>query len=310
MTRKLPLATLFFLSAFAQADTEFVDAIPLDLAKALLSIGNTMQIGIYSDVMESFPEFEIPVSVKVLGSLDQGIMQRLVLQSDMAAEETRQVLLATLAAAGWQELQRPDSAMVQPRGFVPAGSASPQANPSNLCHDDHGIMTISISTVSNHTVASLIKNNTMARGTANCAQQNSQGVQNPGMRAVMIGGVTEHLPTLRLPTPTGSPLGQPRSTFMSGSRSSGSPNDFETQSQVAIDWDIARLYAFFTEQLDEQGWTQDSAWSGNIAAGGNWTKSTAENLDLIAILSIVETADENFELKLRVLSRGAQRPLR
>jgi hypothetical protein len=97
---------------------------------------------------------------------------------------------------------------------------------------------------------------------------------------------------------------------MSGSRSSGSPNDFETQSQVAIDWDIARLYAYFTEQLDEQGWTQDSAWSGNIAAGGNWTKSTAENLDLIAILSIVETADENFELKLRVLSRGAQRPPR
>ncbi|MDP1757431.1 MAG: hypothetical protein Q8L38_08315, partial [Pseudohongiella sp.] len=121
MNRKLLLATLFFLIPLAQADTEFTDTIPLDLAKALLSIGNTISVGIYSDVLDDFPAFEMPSGFNVLGSLDQGVMQRLVLQTDMAAPQARQALLTTLTENGWQELQRPDEAVMQPRGFVPAG---------------------------------------------------------------------------------------------------------------------------------------------------------------------------------------------
>lgn len=306
MNRKLLLATLFLLTTVVQADTEFENTIPLDLAKALLSIGNTISVGIYSDVLDDFPAFEMPSGFSVLGSLDQGVMQRLVLQTDMAAAQASRALLATLTDAGWQELQRPDEAVMQPRGFVPAGGASPPVIPSNICHDEHGIMNMIITAGDNGNYVTLLKNNSMTRGALDCAQQNQQQARNPGMRAMMIGGVTAHLPTLHLPSPTGSPLGQPRATFMSGSRSSGSPNDFETQSQVAIDWDIERLYTFFAEQLDEQGWAEDSAWNGNIAAGGNWTKTTDDNLELIAILSMVETSAENYELKLRVLSRGAQ----
>lgn len=47
-------------------------------------------------------------------------------------------------------------------------------------------------------------------------------------------------------------------------------------------------------------------WYLNVGPGPPEQYLTEANLNLIAILSIVETAEDAFELKLRVMSRGGQ----
>lgn len=304
MNGNLLLTALFILPTIARADTEFEDSIPLDLAKILLNFGNATDVGIYSDILENFPEFALPDGFEVLGSLDQGLMRRVVLQTNMEAEQAQNLLLATLVNEGWQELQRPDTAAIQPRGFVPAGRTSPERIPPNVCHDEHGIMTVNAVAAVNGSIVSLLQNNnSLMQETLNCALHNQQTARSFGMQRYMIGGVREHMPTLQMPEPTSNPTA-PRMAFLSGSGSSGSSNDVETRSHVSSDESIDSLYAFFAEQLVEQGWTEETPWTGSITAGGSWTKSPGEDLDLTAILSIVETTEDNYELKLRLLSRG------
>ncbi len=305
MKRKLLLTVMCMLANYAQAATEFENTIPLDLAKVFLNFGNAADVGIYSDILENFPEIEIPAGFNILGSLDQGVMQRVVLQTNYAREEANILLLEALTAEGWQELQPPEMAVSQPRGFVPAGGQQPNAIPLMLCHDDLGNMTLMMADGVNGNIVSLIRNNNrMMGGRLTCAQQEQQRGQSFGMRGNMPRGVAEFMPTLQMPNPTGGPsTGIPRSGFITGG-SGGSSNDFEMRSNLNIDWSINELYDFFAEQLSEQGWIQDSAWNGSITGGGNWTKNPEENLDLISILSIVEIAEDAFEMKLRILSRG------
>ncbi|MDT8364685.1 MAG: hypothetical protein RQ714_08605 [Nitrosomonas sp.] len=307
MKRKLLLIAMFMLASSAQAATEFEDTIPLDLAKIFLNLGNAPAVGIYSDIMEDFPRFDIPEDFSILGSLDQGVVQRVVLATSNTLEEANSLLLESLAMEGWRELPLPNRvAAPQPRGFVPAGGQQPNAIPLDLCHDDFGNMTLTFNAGDDGNIVSLIHtNNRMYRGRYTCAQQEQQRSQSFGMRGNMTGRVSEHIPTLKIPEESGGPgpgAGTPRMAFVSSAVNS--LNDVETRSDLTIDWAIGTLYDFFAEQLEEQGWLQDSAWTGSITAGGNWTKSPEEDLNLIAILGIVETAEDAFEMKLRVLSRS------
>jgi hypothetical protein len=297
---------MFMMANVVQAATEFEDNVPIDLAKIFVNIGNVPDVGIYSDIMEDFPEFAIPAGFSVLGSLDQGVMQRVVLRTELGREEAGTVLFEALAEEGWQELQQPGMAAEQPRGFVPAGGRQSYGIALNLCHDEHGNMSLSILDADDGNLASLMRTNNRRFGgmQPDCEQQAQQMGQGLGIRGIMMaGGVSEHMPTLQMPDDSGG-TGIPSMGFFTGG--GGSTNDWETRGNLSIDWAIDTLYDHFAEQLGEQGWTQDSAWTGSITAGGNWTKSPEDDLDLIAILSIVETAEEAFELKLRILSRGSQ----
>lgn len=111
----------------------------------------------------------------------------------------------------------------------------------------------------------------------------------------------EHMPALRMPQEAGT---GPALGFFSGG--GGSPNDWETRANLGLDWNMEDLFDYFAEQIEEQGWTRNSAWVDPVASGGVWAKSPEEDLDLLAILNVIETAKDVFDLKLRVLVRTDQ----
>lgn len=292
------------------AATEFEDNVPVELAKIFLNPGNAPDVGLYTDIMDGFPPFDLPDGFTVLGSLDQGRVQRVVLSTGMEREAAGSTLFDALAAEGWLELPQPQE-LAQPRGFVPSGGAQPNGIALNLCHDEHGNLTLSVLDGEDGNIVSVMRvNNRLFGGMQmNCEQQVQQMTQGFNPRGMMMGGVSEHMPTLRMPERESRGQVPAISRVVDGFFSSGgggSSNDFETRGNLGIDWEITRIYDFFAEQMVEQGWEEDSAWAGDITAGGNWTRSPGDDLNLIAILSIVETAEEVFELKLRLLSRGAQ----
>lgn len=289
---------------YVNAAEEFDDTIPVELAKTFLNIGNigNMQdVGIYRDIMEGFPEFAVPENFMVLGSLDQGIMQRVVLETTVEREEAGTLLFEALAENGWIEIPVPE--ITQPRGFVPSGASQSYGINLNLCHDDLGNMSLTVFDNEETRLVSLMQTNRAMMFNAfqpGCEEQIAQQ-QNRGMRGMgrMQGGVMEHMPELQMPETEVSR--QPMMGFFGGG-GGGSTNDWETRANIAIDWDIEDLYRHFEEQVTAQGWAPDSQWSGTISAGGNWTKSPEADLDLAAMLTIVKTGEENYELKLRVFT--------
>lgn len=292
-------------AGLTQAATEFEDNVPEELVRVLLNSGFAQDVGLYQDIMADFPAFVLPDSFTVLGSLDQGFVQRVILETENNREQAGIAIFDALSANGWLELPQPDM-LQSTRGFVPSGRNTPTFTRS-LCHDDLGNINVSVQEKDDRNLVSLTRTNmAMINGIQpNCRDQVEQRTQG-GMLGMgrMTGGVMAHLPTLEMPESEGvnmAPIG-----LMQGG---GSNSDWETRSNINIDWEIAALLEFFVDQIEEQGWIPDSGWSGSIAAGGNWTKTPEDNLDLVTMLSIVKTNDGIYELRLRVttLASGQSR---
>ena len=53
----------------------------------------------------------------------------------------------------------------------------------------------------------------------------------------------------------------------------------------------ANVAAHFARQLEEQGWSQDTAWNGTVTAGSQWSRVRAGRPALTAALRVAATAE-------------------
>ena len=97
---------------------------------------------------------------------------------------------------------------------------------------------------------------------------------------------------------------RPNPPFMGGG-GGGSSNDYESRANIAIDWPAGRLFHHFATQVTDQDWTLDSESVGGVLSTGTWTKTTAQGVGLLGILSVLEQGEENYEMRFRVLRRNA-----
>src|SRR5690606_37373965 len=109
------------------------------------------------------------------------------------------------------------------------------------------------------------------------------------------------MPALVMPAPDIATVRQP-ADFSSGG--GGSSNDYETRSFLSITWDGETLLTHFAEQIVEQGWQPDTQTSSEQTAFGSWTKTVDGNA-LGGMLTLVETADDNWDLKFRIVQGGS-----
>lgn len=115
------------------------------------------------------------------------------------------------------------------------------------------------------------------------------------------GGASEHMPTLVVPeAPTARNI--PPQISRGGS---GGPDDFETSTPLASELALPELCAHFATQVVEQGWTADSESTSSFLAMGSFTKSVEGDVELIGILTVLEVAENGFELKFRILRKSS-----
>lgn len=277
------------------ADTEFQESVPLEVVMQFIGGSPQQQSKLYSDVLSAFPAFTVPAGFTVMGSADQGFMRRVVLRTELDAAAAFDAITAAFTPTNWVLLQDPGTLASQV-GFV---SAAPVPQFRQLCHDDLGRITLSVNESSGVRYLSLSHSSVGGPMSVQptCAQQMDPAGY--GMRG-MGTTLSQYVPRLMLPKSNAAV--PPINSFGTGS---GSMTDWEARNTLGSDWDIDRITQHFVEQIDAQGWQKEAIAIGDTATMGTWTR-TVDDKKLIGTLSIIEQADDVWDLRFRLVMAGAQ----
>jgi hypothetical protein len=273
------------------ADTEFEDNIPIDLARALLrGAGTATEVKLYSDIPDDFPAFTLPDGVTLLGSVDQGRSQQVVLVSESDDQQHLAALIDSLEQNGFLSINQPGAALPQ-TGFV---SADPQTLgiPGQFCHDTQGLVYLRQHAEDDRTFINLTAVSNASRGGYSCADMAAQATNRgspaffggpPGSRSLQTS-----MPRLVLPeeATTQSPR---MPAFLSGSS-----DQAESKTDFSIAWPLLQVHEFFADQLAAQDWVLEGDTTGNRVALGAWTREDNDRL-LLGTLRLVSGEDDGYQ---------------
>jgi len=107
------------------------------------------------------------------------------------------------------------------------------------------------------------------------------------------------LPRLELPNTDG--MSAPRGGY-GGGGSSG--NGWEVRATLSGNWTMRRLYNHFAAQIEDQDWERDARAIGRATANGSWTKKVGDDIELIGNLTVLKTADDNYDLRFHMIRVG------
>jgi len=285
------------------ADAEFGASVPREVVEQFVTDAFGGGPGkLYADIFDAFPSFAVPAGFTVLASADQGYLQRVILKTSVDEAAAKATLAAALRAEGWQEMPIYGGGAPQ-TGFVTA-EAPPQ--PLSFCSDALGRMSVSVSAGAAPHYVSLSRSNVAAMGNGvqrTCAEEIEMITQGPAaMRGRMGPELSQYVPRLLMPE-SNTAEASPRVFMGSG----GSSNDWETGASLVSEWSIDAVFEHFTSQVNAQGWTADSAVTGAAVATASWTK-TVNDMDLVGLLTIINTAENTWQMKFRILRKSNAAP--
>lgn len=286
------------------ADTEFGDDVPREVVEQTIGSmfgGNTT---LYSDIFSGFPPFTLPAGFEVVASADMGTQQRVILRTTLADAEAVAAAVAAFTSQGWMEM--PVFGANAPRtGFIGATGSLPQT--VSLCSDALGRLGVTLNSAAGGKYVTLALMTPAAYGgmRRSCAEDAEMAALGPGggMMRAGIDRMREYMPALVMPPSDAGPVSPISFTGGGG----GSSNDYETRGFLSITWDGDALLEHFAEQVVEQGWQPDAQTSSAQTAFGSWTKTVDGNA-LLGMLTLVETGDDSWDLKFRVVRGGSGAP--
>ncbi|MGV3590926.1 MAG: hypothetical protein ACO1PZ_04500 [Gammaproteobacteria bacterium] len=293
MNHLRPLLALFAAAQFASsafAATEFDGDVPAEVVQQVVGAMFGGQLRLYSDLPEGFPAFEMPRDMTLLASVDQGYSQRVILKTRFDQQAATALAYGALLDAGWELVSMPGMQPPQ-TGFINPYQPVP---PTQLCHDDHGMIQVSAQMGSGATYVNLVRNIPPPGMPAPDCNPQPPAVDPQMPEAYRF--LQEQMPRLELPNGGGM-------TSSGGYGGGSGPNDWETRAQLNGPWDIARAFAYFTEQIAAQGWTEDVSVVGANMATGSWTKSV-EDAELVGTLIVTMTDTNAYDLRFRLVRKG------
>lgn len=298
LTLVIPLL-IVSLPRLALADTEFADSIPVETARALLA-SPFGAVTFYTDIVDEFPEFEIPDEFSVLGSVDNVMSLRAVFETRLDEQAATGLAISALLDEGWQRLPAPVSPI--PRvGFVSASDI--YRDVTRLCHDGHGNISVYYTGGEDANLVRLELSGRSFGRQRTCEIQISESNQSMTMMQARLGqGIRQYMPRLEIPAQQRRPGWVP---FVGGG-SSSSNSSAEAETTIATDLSMDELFQHFAAQMTAQGWVLDTRNTGSVTATGNWTRSPATDLDLISTLTIIASGDSAYDLKLTVVNPGGR----
>lgn len=293
---------LLVQNATAQAATPFEDSIPLDIVEALFDSGYGGDFAVYEDIMDDFPDFDLPAGFEVVGSLLQNTQKRVVLATELDESAAIDAIQNNLLDDGWTEMPN-FGPRIQDSGFIMANAARPSFN--MVCNDEHGQMNMSYRDrePQNYLVLGLSVYALFNRNWQSCDELIAQQEMSMSQIRGRSFGVQQYMPRLEMPEGTTQNGYQPM--FIGGS--GGGNGSFETDATVEIDMELDEVFQHFAEQILEQGWTADTESVGAATATGAWTKQDENETTIVGRLSVVRSGENVFDLSMQVEVPGRSR---
>ena len=115
----------------------------------------------------------------------------------------------------------------------------------------------------------------------------------------------EHMPTLVIPQQT-TVLNPSGSYLIGAGEFPATGRSLGTEIEVETDLSAQSLLGHYGQQLAEQGWRLDTAWSGESSSGSAWTRSPDGGPELAGLLDMVALAASGYRASFRVSLRDSE----
>jgi len=265
--------TAFGDDPFACVDPEFADA--------FLGTAYFGRPTFSTALPAAFTELRVPDSFSLLGSEINNHSVRVIYKTVESAEAAVSGAVDQLAGDEWRNLS---DVMPMPRGGF-QNRAIPRM--ARLCRDTGpGLLSITASDPDGQTYLSFSMTNYSEAQT--CSALESQST----MRGRNPMNFWSKLPQLDLPDDVQS----------SSAGMGGGGNEYH--SDVIVNTSMSRdiLVSHLGDQIRDQGWTFDTAWSGHFSAGSIWSKASPEDETLIGILHAYGESPDTYRVRIGISS--------
>lgn len=242
------------------------------------------------EVPEELVGVAVPENLEFIGSSETPIYTVAAYKTDSMPGDALEAVSAMLGEAQWHEYRPvgPTSG-----GFV---SVDRPLNQS-LCRDRTRI-SASSRRADDATFVSM--------NISELAEENSCDDMLSDSRRTAFGmsprfALHDHMPALTLPD--GARTIDPRLAVLgSGSFFSGSDRFVNTRVDIETDLSAQELAEHFAQQLRDQGWSDDSAWSGEVSSGSVWLATPEAELNLMGLLDIIALDETVYQATFRTSS--------
>ncbi|MDT8397120.1 MAG: hypothetical protein RQ899_00690 [Pseudomonadales bacterium] len=226
-----------------------------------------------------------------MGSHDRENVQRVILRSAPESDEAQRAVIQAMVAKGWMELPAPPGS-TRETGFIIPDNGIPR--PVTLCHDDLGRLEVRGYTgVENRIYLQRFDYGASPHRTS-CEEQRRNLLAPRSPERPAFNPAIAFIPALTAPG-SSTPFAE---GAVLGFVSSGG-NRHETGGMVfGGGLSPGELLAHYAGQMREQDWEADAEWTGEMTAGGNWTRSV-ENGDRLMTTLLITRGNLNDVIGLR-----------
>lgn len=283
MNRLAALLTVLAAPVLADDPFDCVDPVFLD---AFLGHWGQQQSTYSTAVPPEFPPLVLPEELDLVGSQVSAVFMRVAFESSEPRSEVVAKTLTALEMDGWKQVD-------QQRG-MPRGGFTMSSQPVSrlVCRDSKpGTMNLTAREVAGRSILTLSIHGQQSR--QSCADLEEQ--RRPGH----AGPLMELMPSLSLP-----PDAETTNVGMGGSGD-------EMSSRVVVSTTKSRqgLLEFLGNQIREQDWVADSAWSGNVSSGSVWSLSSADHGLFVGVLRITQASSDVFNVRFSISPVGSDQGL-
>lgn len=89
---------------------------------------------------------------------------------------------------------------------------------------------------------------------------------------------------------------------MHSNGSGGGGDEYSADLVISTGMSPDALLQYFGDQLREQGWMPDSAWSGRVTSGTLWTSTDSNEKLLSGTLRVAQASAEVFHVRFTIVS--------
>lgn len=263
------------ISAASFAEDPFACVDP-DVADAFVGHSYFGRAEYSTSIPAGFTRLTVPAGSSLVGSQSTDSMTTVVYKSGMSTERALGAAIEALAESGWTE-----AALLHRGSGGFRGSAEPAS--AVLCHpDDPGTLSVLAKDASGKTFVSYAHHGS----SPNCQGEDAdQDLVHMGLPTLM-----RLLPTLKLPDGAkASDIG-----------SSGSSDSVTSHVDVSGGTGRAELQSFIENQVRNQDWKYQTAWSSHVSSGSVWTQESAEHGTLIGTLHLFDSGADPVRVRFSV----------
>lgn len=293
------------------ADSEFQGNVPLGFAEGLLSGPDFGQPTFYSDIVDSFPNFEIPEQFELLGSADLVYVTRVILRSNLNLKDARQSLAHYLRSTEFNIVPQ-SKVITESIGFI---SLDLPILPLTFCNDKFGSVLARFRESNSGSIVTLDHSLAGASSGLTCTEYIKQSLEEVAfVESHRSSGLRNYQPRMVLPQPPSDK----KMSYGAGIRGTGADDFYESTTVLVTVWSLAETYKHFADQISTQGWELRSENTVGATSVGEWLNPPDADLSLIGTFTVQKTGESRFKLVFRMdrnlyipnLNNGPSSPFR